>query len=634
MLNPMIEDFLVRAHGKRRKGSRTRRAAKAVKCPARSQRALDDAGELLHSPTTMRPTFSLLAFTLGLISSAHAADDVAAVRAEAARWRAEHRIIDLHMHIEAKEERYERAVRIMDAAGLGLGVNLSGGTVTPGTNGAPSAFAQHKALADHVAPGRFLLYFNLDYKGWDDADWSARAVKQVEEAHRLGAAGLKEYKRLGLYLRDGQANLIKIDDPKLDPVWKRCGELGLPVSIHVADPKAFWLPFNERNERWAELKDHKNWWFGDPNVFPPRLDLINALDRVIAKHRGTTFVCVHFANNPEDIEWVDAALTRNPNMMADLAARVPEVGRHDPKKVHDLFVKHQDRIVFATDFMVYDRLILGSSGDDERPTDADAQVFYEKNWRWLETWDKDWPHMTPIQGSWTISSIGLPASVLRKIYFDNALKLLARSMPKPVAKAKRISDEPTLDGVLDEAAWQTARPAQVEYASVNYAARPDMATSVRVLWTDTHLYFGWECPFTELTVFSPVNTKDERIGLWEKDVVEMFIGPDLGKVTRYGEYEVSPSNEWVDLLCDLPDKDFAWNGGLESAVKVDEARKVFTVELRLRIDKLTEKIPTTGTRWWLNLYRIDRANNAFLAFSPVLTGSFHTPQKFGLLEFE
>ena len=84
----------------------------------------------------------------------------------------------------------------------------------------------------------------------------------------------------------------------------------------------------------------------------------------------------------------------------------------------------------------------------------------------------------------------------------------------------------------------------------------------------------------------------------------------------------------------LPDKDFAWNGGLESAVKVDEARKMFTVEIRLRVDKLTAKKPATGTRWWLNLYRIDRANKAFLAWSPVLNGSFHTPEKFGVLEFE
>ncbi len=582
----------------------------------------------------MHPTFSLLAPYLLLAINLSAADDVTAVRSEAARWRAEHRIIDLHMHIEAKEERYLRAVKIMDAAGVGIGVNLSGGTVTRPADGGPSEFEKNKALADRLAPGRFLLYFNLDYKGWDAADWPVRAAKQAEEAHRLGAAGFKQEKGLGLYQRDGAGNLIKIDDPKLDPFWKRCGELGLPVSIHVGDPLAFWLPFNERNERWDELRDHKSWWFGDPKIFPPRMDLVNALDRVIAKHRGTTFVCVHFANNPEDIDWVDAALTRNPNMMADLAARMPEVGRHDPKKVHDLFVKHQDRIVFATDFMVYSRLILGSAGDAERPTDEDAAMFYAKEWRWLETWDKDWPHMTPIQGNWTISSIGLPASVLRKIYFDNALTLLARSMPKPVVKAKRIAAEPKIDGVLDEAVWQGVTPARLEFSSVDYAARPSVATAVRVLWTDSHLYFGWECPFTELTVFSPVNTKDERIGLWEKDVVEMFIGPELGKVTRYGEYEVSPSNEWVDLICDLPDKDFAWNGGLESAVKVDEQRKVFTVELRLRVDKLTDQKPIAGTRWWLNLYRIDLANKAFLAFSPVLTGSFHTPEKFGVLEFE
>ncbi|HAV63343.1 MAG TPA: hypothetical protein DCY13_13380, partial [Verrucomicrobiales bacterium] len=191
-----------------------------------------------------------------------------------------------------------------------------------------------------------------------------------------------------------------------------------------------------------------------------------------------------------------------------------------------------------------------------------------------------------------------------------------------------------IDGVLDEPAWQSAAATSLEYASANYSARPEMSTRVRILRTDTHLYFGWECPFTELTIFSPVNTKDERIGLWDKDVVEMFIGPEPDKITRYGEYEVSPSNEWVDLMCDLPDKDFAWNGGLESAVQVDEQGKTFTVEIRLRLDKLTDRKPVAGTRWWLNLYRIDRANQAFLAWSPVLTGSFHTPEKFGVLEFE
>ena len=325
-----------------------------------------------------------LGFLSHLLRPAAVGAEAPSAAQTAALWRAEHRTIDLHQHIDYTTQHLARAVKIMDAVGLGLAVNLSGGTVTRGTNGEPSEFERNKRLADSLFPGRFLHYFNLDYKGWDQPDFPERAMKQVEEAHRLGAAGFKEYKRLGLYLRDGQARLLKIDDPKLDPVWGRCGELGLPVSIHVGDPKAFWLPFNNQNERWKELKDHRSWWFGDTNLYPPRMELVEALDRVIARHRRTTFVCVHFANNPEDIDWVDRALDRNPNMMADVAARMPELGRQNPRKLHNLFVKHQDRIVFATDFMVYDKLILGSSGDAERPTDQDAEVFYQRNgagWR-------------------------------------------------------------------------------------------------------------------------------------------------------------------------------------------------------------------------------------------------------------
>jgi predicted TIM-barrel fold metal-dependent hydrolase len=561
-----------------------------------------------------------------------AADDVAAVRKQAEQWRTEYRPIDLHHHINYTTQHLSRAVKIMDAVGLGLAVNLSGGTVTRKTNGTPSEFERNKELADGLFPRRFLHYFNLDYQGWDQPDFPERARQQVEEAHRLGAAGLKEFKRLGLYLRDGQGRLIKIDDPKLDPVWERCGELGMPVSIHVADPKAFWLPFNNQNERWKELKDHRPWWFGDTNVYPPRMELVEALDRVIARHRSTTFVCVHFANNPEDLGWVEKALDRNPNMMADLAARMPEIGRHDPKKVHKLLVKHQDRIVFATDFMVYDKMILGSSGDAERPTDRDAVTFYEKEWRWLETWDRNWDHMTPIQGDWTISSIGLPAEVLRKIYFDNATRVLARSLPVPVVKAARTKDF-ELDGELNEAVWQKARPARVEYGSVKYDARPELATTVRVLYSDDFLYFGWECPFTALTVFDTPSAERERLGLWERDVVEVFVGSDATNINRYAEYEVAPTNERLDVLLNLPEKSFAWDGRGQSAVKADRKRKVWTVEMRMPIELLSGSKPRVGSRWRLNLYRCDKANNAYLAWSPVLKGSFHTPEKFGTLEF-
>jgi predicted TIM-barrel fold metal-dependent hydrolase len=288
-----------------------------------------------------------------------------------------------------------------------------------------------KKETDALFPGRFVEYMNLDYAGWDRPDFAARAAAQIEEGHRLGAAGFKEFKRLGLTLHDRAGKLLAIDDPKLDPMWKKCGELGMPVSIHVADPKAFWSPYDPSNERWDELRDHPKWWFGDPKKFPPREALLAALDRVIARHPETTFVAVHFANNAEDLAWVDAALDRHPNMMADLAARVPEIGRHDPDEVRRVFVKQQDRILFATDFQVYDQMTLGSGGKGPPPTDADAIDFFQKHWRWLETRDKNFPHMTPIQGNWTISGIGLPAPVLRKIYFENARKLLARSLPPP-----------------------------------------------------------------------------------------------------------------------------------------------------------------------------------------------------------
>src|SRR5207248_7704904 len=136
--------------------------------------------------------FVMLAVGLSALSiPAPGADDVAAVRRQAESWRAEHRIIDLHQHIGYTTQHLTRAVKIMDAVGIGMAVNLSGGYVTSTNESVPSEFERNKQLADRLFPGRFLHYMNLDYQGWDRADFSARAVKQIEEGHRLGAAGFK-----------------------------------------------------------------------------------------------------------------------------------------------------------------------------------------------------------------------------------------------------------------------------------------------------------------------------------------------------------------------------------------------------------------------------------------------------------
>lgn len=589
-----------------------------------------------HSPplSMVAAAFGAIAIASAFAIAAHAEEpSVEATRQEAAQWRAERRIIDLHMHIPAEEERLRRATKIMDAAGIGIGANLSG-DITVLKIGRTPPFQKNKEATDALMPRRFVYYMNLDYSGWDDPDFSERAVRQIEEGYRLGAAGLKEYKRLGLYLRDGSGALIKIDDPKLDPVWKRCGELGMPVSIHVADPKAFWEPYDPGNERWVELKDHKSWWFGDPEKYPSREALLDARNRVVERHPETTFVCVHFANNPEDIDWVDRSLDRYPNMMVDIAARVPELGRHDPAKVRALFEKHQDRIFFATDFMVYGKLILGSGGDGPGPSDADAVGFYEKHWRWFETNDRQFAHMTPIQGDWKIDAIGLPAPVLRKIYFDNAHKLLVRSLPPPTLKAKRIDADFEIDGKLDDGAWAGADVARIDYHIRTGEAFPEISTAAQVLWSDKFLYLGYSAPYSKLTTFEPPLAAGEpdRIGLWERDVVEAFIGTDPANANAYTEYEIAPTGETLDLT--LPDKNFGWSSGFTAAVQVDEAAQTWTTEVRIPLAALANEAPKPGeTVWRLNLYRHSTAEKAFIGWSPTASNTAHTPARFGYLSF-
>jgi hypothetical protein len=560
---------------------------------------------------------------------------------DAEQWRSEHRIIDLHQHLDYSPELLARAIRVMDASGVGLGIDLTPGTVTPGANGEPSEFESHKKMEDALFPGRWAQYMNLDYKNWDQPDFAQQAVKQVEEGHRLGAAGYKEWKRFGLYLRDGKGDLIKIDDPKLDPMWERLGQLQMPVSIHVGDPKAFFEPYTPENERWQELKDHRSWWFGDTNKFPPWKSLLNALSRVIGRHPGTTFVCVHFGNNAEELEWVDQELAKHPNMMVDLAARIPELGRHDPQQTHDLFVKYQDRILFGTDFQSLQNLmILGSSGNEAPPSEADAEVFFRKEYRWLETWDKNWAHMTPIQGNWNISSIGLPAPVLRKIYFDNAGRLLGPSLPAPVLKARRITRDFEPDGDVTRTLWQTTTPVHLERVSRDGIVLPELSTTVRALWSHDFLYLRYECPFTKLTVFEPARPEGRRhddtnkgLSLWDRDVVEAFIGADPQNIRHYGEIEIAPSNERLDLMCNLPDRDWDWNSGFQSGVKVDEKAHVWVCEVRVPLMSFGPARPESGTRWRLNLYRCDQANKAFMAWRPTLQDGFHTPERFGVLEF-
>jgi hypothetical protein len=181
--------------------------------------------------------------------------------------------------------------------------------------------------------------------------------------------------------------------------------------------------------------------------------------------------------------------------------------------------------------------------------------------------------------------------------------------------------------------WQVPEAVHLEYLLRDGAARPELSTTVRVLWSDRYLYLGYESPFTGLTVFEPADRKKERHGLWDRDVVEAFIGADASNGRHYLEFEVSPNGEQLDLELGGQTKGLDWNSGFESAVKVDNKAKVWVVEMRIPLKALSDMTPDKGTRWRLNLYRHDRAHNSFLAWSPTATSTAHTPEKFGYLEF-
>jgi predicted TIM-barrel fold metal-dependent hydrolase len=325
------------------------------------------------------------------------------------------RKVDTHVHVAPAE--VPRLVEVMDEWGIDVAVNLSGGW--------PGAGLGASLEAARRTQGRVIVFANPPVHAFARGEVPIEAlVAQVDEAARLGARGLKFFKALGLGARDARGALLAVDDPRLDPLFERAGALGLPVAIHTGDPKAFWAPATEANERWDELRVHPGWSYAGAAV-PSWDELFAAYGRRVARHPRTTFIGVHFGNAPETPEAVAAMLEACPNLVIDTAARVPELGRQPPEALRAFFLRFQDRILFGTDLGVGPtdaQLMLGSTGATP-PTPADVTRFFTATWRYFETRDVGFAHPTPIQGRWTISGLGLPPEVLRKVYAGNADRL-------------------------------------------------------------------------------------------------------------------------------------------------------------------------------------------------------------------
>ncbi|MGD9128634.1 MAG: amidohydrolase family protein [Planctomycetia bacterium] len=323
------------------------------------------------------------------------------------------KVIDAHIHIDSKS--IDRCLKVMDDNYIHYGINI-------GVTGDKSFHKFISAAKPHK--NRIGVMYSFD---WSlirkDPDFFKKAPDMLTRAVKAGAIGLKSFKNLGLKVRDKAGDLVRVDDPRLFPIWQRAGELGIIVAFHTTDPKAFFEPWNPKNERWKELELHPNWSFADRGKYPPRDALLQQRNNVIRRFPKIKFHCCHIANNAEDIKTVSKWMDELPNLHIDIAARLGEVGRHSAKEGRKFFIRHQDRIMFGTDRMFYAGGDIQGAGAGKRFTKEEDRWFYQVHWHYLQSNDKQFDHPTPIQGDWKIDAVGLNQEVLEKIYWQNAYRL-------------------------------------------------------------------------------------------------------------------------------------------------------------------------------------------------------------------
>ena len=309
--------------------------------------------------------------------------------------RAKFPFIDVHGHqYRMPTQDLTPVIAAMDTLNMAIMVNLSG-----------RSGEQLQQSVSNIAtnfPNRFVVFANINFEGAGAEGWIEKTVAQFEQDVKNGARGLKVYKSLGLRNNDAQGNRLAIDDPRLDPIWAKCGELGVPVLIHAADPKPFWDEFDGDNERWLELKTHPR-RKRDPNNPAPWEQIITEQHNMFKKHPNTTFINAHMGWFANDLGKLGQLLDEMPNMNVGIGAIIAELGRQ-PRFAKKFFIKYQDRILFGKD----------SWRPEEFPT----------YFRVLESDDEYFPYHKKYHAFWPMYGLDLPDDVLKKVYYKNALRIV------------------------------------------------------------------------------------------------------------------------------------------------------------------------------------------------------------------
>ena len=310
--------------------------------------------------------------------------------------RAKFPVIDIHSHhpTPISPEQYEKVVKAMDQLNIRLIINLSGSWGENLRRGLD-------VIKNSPYPDRMVLFANIDFSNVGPG-FGQRAAKQLEEDIKAGAVGLKIFKNLGLHVRKTDGTRLKVDDPELDPIWEKCAELNVPVLIHVADPQEFFEPIDYHNERWLELSLYPDRRYQDRSKFPSFEELMTERNNMFARHPRTRFIAAHMGWHANDLARASQLLDRLPNVYFDVAAVLYDFGRQ-PRAARAFFLKYQDRLLFGKD----------SFQPDEYP-------YY---WRTFETADEYFDYYRDYHAFWKLYGLDLPDDVLKKLYYENALKV-------------------------------------------------------------------------------------------------------------------------------------------------------------------------------------------------------------------
>ncbi|MGH7471842.1 MAG: amidohydrolase family protein [Longimicrobiales bacterium] len=232
--------------------------------------------------------------------------------------------------------------------------------------------------------------------------WAERTVAQLEADIAAGAVGIGEIgKGFGLSTRKPDGSRLKLDDPELDPVWQAAARLNIPVFIHTADPQEFFQPLDHSNERWLEMSLFSGRRY-PPDRYPTFEQLNTERDNLVRKHPRTRFVIAHMGWHANDLGRLGKMMTEMPNLHTEVGAVLYDIGRQ-PRMARDFFIKFQDRILF---------------GKDAFQTEE-----YPYYWRVFETSDDYFDYYRDYHAFWKLYGIALPDSVLKKVYYQNALRI-------------------------------------------------------------------------------------------------------------------------------------------------------------------------------------------------------------------